>query len=108
MMQVLWELGYVDQARQRSAEALALAQQLGDPSGLAHAQFFSTMLAQYCRDGVTTYARADAVLAFTTAQGLVHRAAHSRILLGWALAMQGNAAAGVVHAQQGLEVFPLP
>ena len=27
MMQILWELGYTDQAQQRSAEALALAQQ---------------------------------------------------------------------------------
>ena len=29
MMQGLWELGYADQAQQRQAELLALAQQLG-------------------------------------------------------------------------------
>jgi predicted ATPase len=105
MMQLLWELGYADQARQCSAEALALAQQLEDPSGLAHAQFFGAMLSQYCRDVAATYADADAVLAFATAQGLVHRAAHARLLRGWALAMQGDATAGVAHIQQGLEAI---
>jgi hypothetical protein len=37
MMQLLWALGYAEQAEQRSAEALALAQQSGEPSSLAHA-----------------------------------------------------------------------
>jgi predicted ATPase len=102
MMQILWELGYADQALQRSAEALALAQQNEDPSGLAHAQFFSAMLSQYRRDVAATYAGADAMLAFATAQGLVHRAAHARLLRGWALAMQGDATTGVAHIHQGL------
>jgi predicted ATPase len=103
MMQLLWELGYANQAQQRSAEALALAQQIGDPSGLAHAQFFDAFLSQYCRDAAETYVRADALTAFATTQGLVHRAAHARLLLGWALARQGDATTGVAHMQQGLE-----
>ncbi|HEY5871514.1 MAG TPA: hypothetical protein VI542_39060, partial [Candidatus Tectomicrobia bacterium] len=37
LAQVLWGLGYADQAEQRSAEALALAQQIGHPPSLAHA-----------------------------------------------------------------------
>ena len=102
MMQILWELGYADQAQQRSAEALALAQQSGDPSSLVHAQFFGAVLSQYRRDAAETYARADALTAFATTQGLVHHAAYGRILLGWALARQGDATTGVAHMQQGL------
>jgi predicted ATPase len=102
MMQLLWELGYTDQAQQRSAEALALAQQIEDPSSLAHAQFFGTVLSQYRRDAAETYARADALTAFATTQGLVHHAAYGRILLGWALARQGDATTGVAHLHQGL------
>jgi predicted ATPase len=102
MMQILWELGYADQAQQRSAAALALAQQSEEPSSLAHAQFFGAVLSQYRRDAAATYAGADALTAFATTQGLVHHAAYGRILLGWALARQGDATTGVAHIQQGL------
>src|SRR5499426_2196957 len=91
MMQLLWELGYTDQARQRSADALALAQQSDEPSSLAHAQFFGAVLSQYRRDAAETYAGADTLTAFATTQGLGHHAAYGRILLGWALARQGDA-----------------
>jgi predicted ATPase/DNA-binding winged helix-turn-helix (wHTH) protein len=102
MMQVLWELGSADQAQQRSAEALALAQQLEHPPSLAYAQLFGAILSQYRRDAAATYARADALMAFATAQGLALRVELGRILRGWALAMQGDAAAGVAHIHQGL------
>ena len=102
LMQVLWALGYADQAQQRSQEALALAQQIGHPPSLAYAELFAALLSQYRRDVAATQARADAVMAFATAQGLGHRVEQGRILRGWALAMQGDAAAGVAHIQQGL------
>jgi predicted ATPase/DNA-binding winged helix-turn-helix (wHTH) protein len=103
LMQALWELGYAAQAQQRHTELLALAQQLGHPPNLVYAQCFGAFLAQYCRDAATTYDRADAVTAFATAQGLEHNVVFGRILLGWALAMQGDAATGVAHIQAGLE-----
>jgi predicted ATPase len=105
MMQVLWELGYADQARQCSEEALALTQQNGEPASLAYAQLFGAVLSQYRRDTATTYVRADALMAFATAQGLGHRVELGRILRGWAVAMQGDAAAGVAHIQQAMEAL---
>ena len=60
------------------------------------------VLAQSRRDSAATYARADALMAFAAAQGLAHRIEQGRILRGWALAMQGDAAAGVAHIRQGL------
>ena len=102
MAQVLWGLGFTDQAQQRSQEALALAQQLGHPPSLGHAQLFAALLAQSRRDTAATQAHADALMAFGTAQGLVHRVEQGRILRGWALARQGDAAIGVGQIQQGL------
>jgi predicted ATPase len=51
-----------------------------------------------------THACADAVIAVAAEQGLVHRIGHGRLLRGWALAMQGDAAAGVAQIRQGLAV----
>jgi predicted ATPase len=103
LMQGLWALGYAEQAQQRRAEALALAQQCGDPASLAYAGIFSALLAQLGRDAATTAARAEALIAFATAQGFTHRVVQGRLLLGWALSMQGDAAAGVTHLQAGLD-----
>jgi predicted ATPase len=102
-MQGLWALGYAEQAQQQRAEALALAQQCGDPASLAYAHMYGAVLAQLGRDAATTAAHAEALIAFATAQGLAHRVVHGRLLLGWALAMQGDAAAGVTHLQAGFE-----
>jgi predicted ATPase len=105
MVQVLWELGYADQAQQRSGEALALVQQSGEPSSLAYAQLYAAILSQFRLDTAATYAGADELMALATAQGLAHRVAQGGLLLGWAVARQGDAAAGVVHVQQGLEAI---
>src|SRR5215831_18790712 len=60
---------------------------------LVYAEIYTTLLAQFGRDVTTTYARAEAAMALAAAQGLGLRVAQGRILQGWALAMQGDAAA---------------
>ena len=102
LARVLWALGYADQAQQRSQEALTQAQQTGHIASLVYAELYAAILAQYRRDVAAVQAHTDAVLALATAQGLGHRIEQGRILRGWALAMQGDAAAGVAHIQQGL------
>jgi predicted ATPase len=52
---------------------------------------------------VATQAAAEATIALATAHGLAHRVAQGRILQGCALAMQGDAATGVVQIAQGWE-----
>ena len=101
MMQVLWELGYADQAQQRGQEALALARHIGHPPSVVYAAYFVATLAQCRRDVVATSAQADALMALAQEQGLAFRVEQGRILRGWALAMQG-AAAGVAQIRQGL------
>jgi predicted ATPase/DNA-binding winged helix-turn-helix (wHTH) protein len=102
LAQALWALGYTDQAQQRCQEGLALAQQVGHLPSLAFAATFAARLAQYRRDAAATQAHADTVMALAATHGLEHRVEHGRLLRGWALAMQGDAATGVGHLQQGL------
>jgi predicted ATPase/DNA-binding winged helix-turn-helix (wHTH) protein len=102
LLRPLWALGYADQAQQRCQEALTLAHQLGNTPSLALIDQYAMLLFQYCRDPVATYAHANALMTFATTQGLPHRVEQGRILLGWALAMQGDAAAGVQQLHQGL------
>jgi predicted ATPase len=100
---VLWALGSADQARQWGQDELAQAQQ-GEPTPtLASAHLGAALLAQHRRDVVATQASAEAVLALALAQSLAHRVAQGRLLLGWALAMQGDAATGVARMEQGWE-----
>jgi predicted ATPase len=101
-MMVLWLLGYADQAQQWSQEVLARAQQVEHTPSLARAQHFAAILSQHRRDVAATQAYAEAAMTLATAQGFEHRVAQGRILRGWTLAMQGDAATGVAHIQQGL------
>lgn len=100
-MMVLWLLGYADQAQQWSQELLARAQQVEHTPSQASAQLFAAIFSQHRRDVAATQAYAEATLALATAQGFEHRMAQGRMIRGWALAMQGDAATGVAHIQQG-------
>jgi predicted ATPase len=95
-------LGYADQARQRNQAALAQAQQMEHTPSLAWTQLYAAILSQHRRDVADTQAYAEALIDLATAQGFAHRVAQGHLLLGWARAMQGDAATGVAHIQQGL------
>jgi adenylate cyclase len=99
---ILWLLGFADQAQQRSQEALARAQQLGYTPGLGLVGIYATMLAQFRRDVAVTRAHAEALVTAATAHGFGYRAAQGHFFLGWALALQGEAAAGVTLLTQAL------
>ncbi|MGH8063693.1 MAG: ATP-binding protein, partial [Candidatus Entotheonellia bacterium] len=105
LVRALWVLGYADQAQQRSQETLALARQAGHTPSLSYAEYFVAMLYQYRRDVVIMQAYVEAVIALAEAQGFGHRVEQGRLLRGWALAMQGDAAEGVVQVRQGLAVY---
>jgi predicted ATPase/DNA-binding winged helix-turn-helix (wHTH) protein len=105
LMRVLWLLGYADQAQLRSQEALALARNVGHIPSVVYAAYFVTTLSQGRRDVVATHAQADALMTLADEQGLGFRVEQGRILRGWALAMQGDAAAGVAQIRQGLAAY---
>jgi predicted ATPase len=105
LMRALWALGYADQAQQRSQEALAIARQVGHTPSESYAEYFVAMLYLHRRDVVVMQARLEAAMAFAEAQGFGLRYEQERILWGWGLAMQGDAAEGVAQVRQGLAVY---
>jgi adenylate cyclase len=103
---VLWELGYADQAQQRSQEALAAAQERESPPIIGIAQMHAAILCQWRRDAVATRAHIEALMILADAQGFVLRGEQGRILGGWVLAMQGRPAEGLAQIRQAFAVYP--
>src|SRR5262249_20050830 len=59
---VLWVLGYPDQALQRSHEALTLARELEHPASVVSALVFAADVHELCREWQRTYEQAEAAL----------------------------------------------
>lgn len=86
----LWCLGYPEQALMRSREALALAQKFAHPFSLGYALTDAAALHLFRREEPTTQVWAERLLDLAAEQGFAFRTALGSILLGWALAMQGQ------------------
>jgi predicted ATPase len=101
LAQVLWYLGYPDQALQRSHEGLTLARELAHPASVATALFFAAEVHKYRREGQRTYEQAEAALGLAREHGFALREAQAMILRGWALVEHGQGEAGIVQMRQG-------
>ena len=99
----LWPLGYPEQALKRSHEALSLAQRLSHPFSLSYALFVAVILHLLRGEGHAAQERAEALLTFSTEQRLPWSVGGGTILGGWALAEQGEGAAGIAQMRQGME-----
>jgi predicted ATPase len=95
-------LGYPDQARQRSQEAISLAQAVSHPFSLAAGQFWATWLHYLRREWPAIQERSEAVITLATEQGFRFWLATGTILRGAGLVEQGEFEAGVAHLRQGL------
>jgi predicted ATPase len=69
-----------------------------------YAEYSVSTLYQYRRDVAATSVHAEALMAPDEAQGVVLRFEQGRMLGGWALAVQGDAAEGIVQIQPGIVV----
>jgi predicted ATPase len=98
----IWCLGYPEQALRRSQEALALAHELEYPHSLALAQFYATFLHYRRREASAVQAQADALLTLAAAQGFPLFVGYGTYWRGWALAMQGQGAAGSAQMHRGM------
>ena len=98
----LWQLGYPDQAAQRSHEAIALAQEVSHPFSLAHALWFAAMLHQHRRDGQAAREQAKTLIALCNEQGFAFWLVGGIIFQGWALAGQGHKEKGIAQIRQGI------
>lgn len=95
-------LGYPDQAYQLSQDAIALGKELEHPFSLALGFNFAARLHQIRGEGTATREQAEATIALSTQQGFAHWVATGQILLGWALAGQGQSETGLACVHTGL------
>jgi class 3 adenylate cyclase/predicted ATPase len=103
LAQILWYLGYPDQALQRSQEALTLARERAQPDRwLADALLFAAHLHESRREGHIAYEQAEAALVLSREQGFAFRLAGATVLRGWALVEQGQGEAGIEQIRQGI------
>jgi adenylate cyclase len=102
---ILWLLGYPDRALARLHETLALAHELSHPFSLAWVQCWAAFVYQLRRDVPTVHEQAEAAVTLSTEQGFTQWAAWGTSLRGWALAMQGQAEAGMAQVRQGITAW---
>jgi predicted ATPase len=100
--QALWLRGHPAPALRQITTALTMARELQHPYSLAVALGWAAWLHQHRREWWLVQERAEAVVALATAHGFALWAAQGTVLRGWALAMQGQGAAGIARIRQGL------
>jgi predicted ATPase/class 3 adenylate cyclase len=98
----LWFLGYPDQARKSSHQALALAEELSHPFSLVFALLHAAYLHQFLREEQAAQEWAEAAMTLSTEQGFPLWLAVGTILQGWALAEQGQGEEGIAQMHQSL------
>jgi DNA-binding winged helix-turn-helix (wHTH) protein/tetratricopeptide (TPR) repeat protein len=101
----LWILGRSDQAIKRMEEALALAQELSDPQGLAHANLFATVHYQLRREPSKAQQYAEAAIDISKQHGLVMYQAMATIMHGWTLSEQGRETEAITQIRDALAAF---
>ena len=98
----LWFVGRTDDAVNQMENSLALARELSEPQGLAHAQFFASTLHQLRRDHRMAQHYAEAVLEISRAHGLVLYGGMADVMKGWTLSEQGHEQEGIEQMREGL------
>lgn len=99
----LWNMGCLDQARDRLARAAALAKELTFPANIADAYSYAGFFYHLLRDPASTGFFAEPALQISTDKGYPYTRILSAVLLGWSLAMQGQVAEGLALARQGMD-----
>ena len=95
-------MGFAEQGQQRTQEGLTLAETLGNRVSLASAVQQAALTAYVLRDIAATQNYAERDLAIAQEWSLTAFMPLGLALRGWALAAQGEAAAGIAEIQKGL------
>jgi class 3 adenylate cyclase/predicted ATPase len=102
--QVLWLLGYPDQALKKSHEAVALARELSHPYSLAFALLYGN-IHLYRGEVQEVQEWAEEGITLAKEQGFPIWLATGTIRLGWALVEQGRGEEGIAQIHQGLATW---
>lgn len=95
---VLWQLGYADQARERSGQATALMRRLDHPFSRVFGLSFQIHLQFFLRDRAAVHEKAAELLALCEEGGFPFWAAFGAVIQGWALAT-AKSAGGAITAR---------
>ena len=101
----LWQMGYPDQARQRSKEAMVLAGEVGHLYSLARANGLMAEFHVYCREWETVRHYAEAAVTLSTEQGFPYLKSFGQLFQARALLEMGNTDESIRQIQQAIEDF---
>jgi DNA-binding winged helix-turn-helix (wHTH) protein/tetratricopeptide (TPR) repeat protein len=100
-----WFAGQPERGLALIREAVALARELSEPHGLAHALGGAAILHQLRRERRLAEQHADAALALSDEHGLVLYHAMARIVRGWAQSGRGDDEGVAEEIRQGLAAW---
>jgi predicted ATPase len=101
----LWFLGYPELALKRSQESRHLAREVSHAHGQALALQWAATLHQLRREWQQVRELSESLTALAAEQGLAMWLAWGRILSGWAMAEQGQAAEAIDQMRRGMDAF---
>ncbi|MBI3249631.1 MAG: AAA family ATPase [Deltaproteobacteria bacterium] len=99
---LLFGLGFVDLAVEKSRHALALAEQIAHPLSQLRARCFTAATHQGRGEARLTQQHAETALKIASEHGFAYFAAMATMLRGWAIAEQGEVEEGLAQIRQGL------
>jgi predicted ATPase len=102
---LLQQLGSPEEAVAASDEAIALARELAHPFSLAIALDYGAMLNVFRQQGRLALARVTEASEVCRRHGFAYYLAFAEILAGWATAVEGDSAAGVMRLRQGIDAL---
>jgi predicted ATPase len=100
--EVLWQLGYPEQALQKSRESLRMARELSHPSTMSSALSYAAWFQQCRGDPQAVKAHVEENMALATEQGFSPRRAQADFLRGWLLVEEGDSESGITQMSKFL------
>jgi predicted ATPase len=101
----MWFVGQTDRAVVVVQEGVALARELWEPHGLAHALVFAAILHQLRGERSIAFGYADEAITVASDHGLVLYLAMALVIRGWALIESGDRDAAIDHIRRGLAAW---
>ncbi len=101
----LWYLGYPDQARAKSYDALTWSQELTHPFSFVHALAFTLYIHLLRREADMTYEQAETLIAVSREQGFVFWEALGLVHGGWALSKLGRHDEAIQQIQESSAAY---
>ena len=100
----LWMLGYPDRALESSRNAIARAQELAHPFGLARSLNFASGIHLLRGEPDLAQKHAEAAVSLATEKGFAMWARFAMRFRGWALIEQGQLKEGIAQLREGMRI----